>query len=62
MTKSFCAAVYFADSYCSWQRGLNENPNGLLRHYRPKKTVFKKVSAREVRKVIRQLNKRTKKS
>lgn len=35
------AAVYFADSYSSW-RGLNENTNGLLRQYWPKKTDFKK--------------------
>jgi IS30 family transposase len=61
MTKSLGAAVYFADPYCSWQRGLNENTNGLLRQYWPKKTDFKKVSAREVKKVILQLNKRPRK-
>jgi IS30 family transposase len=61
MTKALGAAVYFADPYCSWQRGLNENTNGLLRQYWPKKTDFKKVSAREVKKVILQLNKRPRK-
>jgi IS30 family transposase len=45
MTKSLGAAVYFSDPYCSWQRGLNENTNGLLRQYWPKKTDFKKRSA-----------------
>ena len=30
--------VYFADAYAAWQRGSNENSNGLLREYYPKKT------------------------
>ena len=34
------ARVYFAHPYCSWERGLNENHNGLLRQYFPKKTSF----------------------
>ena len=33
MTESLKCDVYFADPYCSWQRGLNENTNGLLRQY-----------------------------
>jgi IS30 family transposase len=31
VTKTLGSPVYFADPYCSWQRGLNENTNGLLR-------------------------------
>ncbi|AGH43206.1 integrase catalytic subunit [Paraglaciecola psychrophila 170] len=33
MTESLKCDVYFADPYCSWQRGLNEDTNGLLRQY-----------------------------
>ena len=61
MTEALGAQVYFADPYCSWQRGLNENTNGLLRQYWPKKTDFKKVSAKEVKAVIVQLNDRPRK-
>ena len=41
------ARVYFAHPYCSWERGPNENHNGLLRQYFPKKTSFLKVSQHE---------------
>jgi IS30 family transposase len=42
MTKTLGAMAYFADPYSSWQRGLNENTNGLLRQYWPKSTDFKR--------------------
>ncbi len=61
MTKSLGANVYFADPYCSWQRGLNENTNGLLRQYWPKSTDFKQVEESEVEAVIVQLNNRPRK-
>ncbi len=61
MTKYLKCGVYFADPYCSWQRGLNENTNGLLRQYWPKSTDFKKISQSEVEAVIARLNDRPRK-
>ena len=61
MTEALDAKVYFADPYSSWQRGLNENTNGLLRQYWPKGTDFKKVSANKVSAVIIKLNERPRK-
>ena len=40
--------LYFADPYSSWQRGSNENSNGLLREFYPKKTNLKMVSQQEL--------------
>lgn len=52
---------YFAEPYSSWQRGANENLNGLIRQYFPKKTSFEDLSWREVKKVENELNKRPRK-
>ena len=51
-------AVYFAHPGASWKRGTNENTNGLIRHYFPKGTEFDKISAREIKRVQRELNDR----
>lgn len=61
ITKGLEAPVYFADPYCSWQRGLNENTNGLLRQYWPKETNFKLTSSTDVDEVVEQLNNRPRK-
>ena len=61
VTKALNSPVYFADPYSSWQRGLNENTNGLLRQYWPKKTDFKLLSSVEVDEVIIALNNRPRK-
>lgn len=53
---------YFAHPYSSWERGLNENTNGLLRQYFPKSTDFKGVSANAVKKSVNQLNDRPRKT
>jgi IS30 family transposase len=50
--------VYFAHPASPWERGTNENTNGLIRQYFPKGTDFSKVSTREIRRVQRRLNDR----
>lgn len=50
--------VYFADSYCSWQKGLVENTNKLIRQYIPKGTDFSSVTPQFIRKIQTKLNRR----
>jgi len=50
--------VCFAHPGSPWERGTNENTNGLIRQYFPKGTEFDKVSAREIKRVQRELNDR----
>lgn len=52
---------YFADPYQSWQRGLNEHTNGLIREYFPKKTEFQDITDRQVVEVQDKLNHRPRK-
>lgn len=54
--------VYFADPRSPWQRGTNENTNGLIRQYFPKGTDFNKISWREIKRVEKLLNHRPRKS
>jgi IS30 family transposase len=54
--------VYFAKPYASWQRGLNENTNGLLRQFFPKGTDFARISRRQVARAEKLLNERPRKS
>ena len=60
--KALRAKVYFATPYHAWERGLNENTNGLIRDFFPKGTDFSTVSYAEVAKVERLLNSRPRKS
>jgi IS30 family transposase len=54
-------AVYFADPYAPWQRGSNENTNGLLREYFPKGTDLAAITDRDIQAAVNQLNDRPRK-
>jgi IS30 family transposase len=61
LTKKVGIQVYFADPYSSWQRGTNENTNGLLRRYVPKKTDFTPIQQRELNDMVNEINNKPKK-
>lgn len=54
-------SIYFAYPYHSWERGTNENTNGLLRQYFPKSMDFNCITPRELTKVVKRLNNRPRK-
>ena len=62
ISKSLNTDFYFCDPYSSWQRGLNENTNGLVRRYIPKKTSFENISQNEIIMIQNKLNHRPRKS
>ena len=61
ITKQLDADFYFAHPYSSWERGLNEYTNKLIRQYIPKKTDFDTVSNQDINKIIMLLNSRPRK-
>jgi IS30 family transposase len=60
-TKQTKMKVYFAHPQCPWERGTNENTNGLLRQFFPAGTRFNRVSRREIKRVQVLLNDRPRK-
>ena len=53
--------VYYANPYHSWERGTNENTNGLLRYFFPKKSSFAALTQEDIDKAVRLLNTRPRK-
>ena len=62
IAKSLNAKTFFAHPYSSWERGINENTNGLLRQFFPKKTDFKTVTNQELKNAVNNLNNRPRKT
>jgi len=54
-------SIYFADPHAPWQRGCNENINGLLRQYFPKGSDFSRIAPQRLAYIVRQFNNRPRK-
>ncbi len=61
MAAALNADIFFAKPYHAWERGLNENTNGLIRDFFPKGTDFSTITSAEIAKVERLLNSRPRK-
>ncbi len=62
IAKALNAETFFATPYHSWERGINENTNGLLRQFFPKGTDFAEVAKEEIKHAVELLNNRPRKT
>jgi len=62
IAKTLHLKFYFAHPYAAWERGTNENTNGLLRQYFPKKHDFQQVTQKDIQQVMHRLNLRPRKT
>jgi len=62
ITAALQAPIYFTHPYAAWERGLNENTNGLIRQYFPKKYDFARITNADVQRVAELLNNRPRKT
>lgn len=62
ITAALQAPIYFTHPYSAWERGLNENTNGLIRQYFPKKYDFARITKAAVKLVAELLNNRPRKT
>jgi len=60
LEKALDTTIYFADPHSPWQRGSNENTNGLLRFFFPRGFDFRTLSDRKLKKVVQLINSRPK--
>jgi len=61
LTRDYGIKTYFCDPHCAWQKGSNENHNGILRRYIPKKTDLTKITQLELDSIIEEINNRPRK-
>lgn len=61
VAKASHSKAYFAHPYSSWERGLNENTNGLIKQYFPKGSDFSLITKKDVKAVMNRINNRPKK-
>lgn len=61
IARALNAKFYFAHPFASWERGLNENTNGLIRQYFPKKHDFTTITQQQIERVMDKLNNRPRK-
>lgn len=59
--KTLRTSVYFADPHCPWQRGSNENINGLLRFFFPRSSDFREITQEQIDEVVKLMNRRPRK-
>jgi transposase, IS30 family len=62
ITNELGMATFFADAYAAYQRGCNENINGLIRQYLPKGTTFENLSQLQLDNIVYELNNRPRKT
>ena len=62
IAKALSANTYFAHPYCSWERGANENMNGLIRQFFPRGSYFTHVHYTEIKRALYLLNNRPRKT
>lgn len=54
--KEIRTVVYYTDPYSSWQKGMNENCNGILRRFIPKGTDLKTITSEKLKKILEKIN------
>jgi IS30 family transposase len=61
LSQALSIDIFFAHPYHSWERGLNEHTNGLIRQYLPKKVPFDTLTQRQLDKIVDKINNRPRK-